>query len=73
MVDSIYNNYTWSKPWPWPYGHKCGKGLAVAASALLILKGDHFRFSCLSPDISIDTAPQTCGLAIEVPFISFKD
>ena len=44
--------------------------MAVVASALLTLKGENLRFEAFIPDNSSETAPQQCGLAIEVPFIS---
>jgi hypothetical protein len=48
-------------------------GLAVTEIARLILYGENGTLRCFKPDASKETAPQTCGLAMEVPFISWNE
>ena len=63
---------TWSKPCPWAWWQTVGRGFAECARALLTLKGEYPAWFCFIPEMRRDTAPQTWGHDIEVPFISWK-
>ena len=71
MCHPVFTHPTCKRPCPCAYWQWFLSGLAVLASARFTLNGEYGTACAFRPESSSATAPHVCGLAMEVPFISW--